>query len=305
LHHEGDLLGVLKIAAQHTDALGSAEAAAVGRVVRHIVSVIHNARRALSMEERIIAAEKKHAMADLARAISHDVKNAIGAILPLAQQAREELQAGSFDHTVIVKDLEQIEQSAQVCQRIFDGMLQIARSGMRAVERAPLPKILDGALSVLGTRLKRAGVSLELKLPETLPEVNASRGGLEQLFLNLFTNALDSMPAGGKLRVLARPVGRRLEVRVIDTGSGIPADLLRRIHEPFYTTKEEGLGLGLSICRTILWEVGGEMTIDSQPGRGTTVTVTLPIADASRDDVPSRGRLAAGPPPAGSAPRRG
>jgi signal transduction histidine kinase len=282
LHHDGELLGVLKIAATRPAAFGAVEAAAVSRVLRHVAAVIHNARRALSMEERIIQAEKKHAMADLARAISHDVKNAIGAILPLAQQAREELQSGSFDPKVIGEDLGQIEQSAQVCQRIFDGMLQVARSGVRPVERAPLEKILDGALSVLGTRLKRAGVTLDLRLPDDLPEVNVSRGGLEQLFLNLFTNALDSMPAGGKLKVQARAAGERIEVKVSDTGSGIPAELLKRIHEPFFTTKDEGLGLGLAIVRTILWESGGEMSIDSQPGKGTAVTVMLPVAPAER-----------------------
>jgi two-component system, NtrC family, sensor kinase len=288
LHHDGELLGVLKIAATRTAALGTGEAEVVGRVTGHIATVIHNARRALSMEERIIAAEKKHAMADLARAISHDVKNAIGAILPLAQQAREEVQTGTFDRKVIAQDLAQIEQSAQICQRIFDGMLQIARSGMRPVERAPLSKIIEGALSVLGTRLKRAGVTLELKLPDNLPEVNVSRGGLEQLFLNLFTNALESMPAGGKLKVQARPTGARLEVKVTDTGSGIPQELLQRIHEPFYTTKDEGLGLGLAICRTILWESGGEMAIESQPERGTIVTVMLPAADPRPTGTPAR-----------------
>ena len=295
LHHDGDLLGVLKIAALRPGALGRAEADWVGRVLRHVASVIHNARRALSMEERIIAAEKKHAMADLARAISHDVKNAIGAILPLAQQAREELQAGSFDPAVLAQDLAQIEQSAKICQRIFDGMLQLARSGVRPAERAPLSKILEGALAVLGTRLKRAGVALELRIPEDLPEVNVSRGGLEQLFLNLFTNALDSMPAGGRLRVLARALGARLEVKVTDTGSGIPPEQLKRIHEPFYTTKDEGFGLGLAIVRSILWESGGEMTIDSEPGRGTAVTVLLPAAVEGETAARRRGSPQAAP----------
>jgi signal transduction histidine kinase len=278
LLHDEEILGILKIAARRPGAFGAAEAEAVDRVLRHVASVIHNSRRALSMEERIIDAEKKHAMADLARAISHDVKNAIGAILPLAQQAREELQSGSFDRLVLAQDLQQIEQSAQICQRIFDGMLQLARSGVRPPERAPLQRILKAAIAILGTRLKRLGVALDVRLPEDLPEVNASHGGLDQLFLNLLTNALDAMPAGGRLKVRARTLRDRIEVRVIDTGAGIPPEQLKRIHEPFYTTKDEGFGLGLAICRSILWESGGEMTVQSAPGRGTTVIVTLPIA---------------------------
>jgi signal transduction histidine kinase len=279
LFHDDGLLGVLKIAAQRPGAFGRAEAAAVARVLPHVASVIHLSRRALSMEERILAAEKKHAMADLARAISHDVKNAIGAILPLAQQAREEVEAGTADPKVLAQDLLQMEQSARICQRIFDGMLQLARSGVRPPERAPLSKILHGPIAILGTRLKRSGVMLELRLAEALPEVNASRGGLEQLFLNLFTNAIDAMPAGGRLRVTARDVaGGRIEVKVQDTGTGIPPEQLARIHEPFYTTKDEGFGLGLAISRSIVWESDGEMKVESAPGRGTTVTVLLPAA---------------------------
>jgi signal transduction histidine kinase len=286
LHHDDQLLGILKIATVRAGTFGSSEAAAVSRVLRHVASVIHNARRALSMEERIIEAEKKHAMADLARAISHDVKNAIGAILPLAQQSREELESGSFDPQVLNEDLRQIELSARICQRIFDGMLQLARSGVRPVEAAPLSTIMDGALSILGTRLKRAGIALELKVPDGLPEINASRGGLEQLFLNLFSNALESMSAGGKLKVSARAIGANVEVKISDTGAGIPEDHLKRIHEPFYTTKTEGFGLGLAICRSILWDIGGEMSIDSRPGKGTVVRVLLPIHRQARVDQP-------------------
>jgi two-component system NtrC family sensor kinase len=249
------------------------------------------------MEERIIDAEKKHAMADLARAISHDVKNAIGAILPLAQQAREELQAGTFDRAVLAQDLQQIEQSAQICQRIFDGMLQLARSGVRPPERASVARILHGSVGILGSRVRRLGVTLELRIPDGLPDVNAGHGGLEQLFLNLLTNALDAMPAGGRLRVTARVLpGARIEVKVADTGAGIPAEQLKRIHEPFYTTKDEGFGLGLAICRSILWENGGDMRVESAPGRGTSVTVTLVSAPPA--GVPP----AAARPPAKTAP---
>jgi two-component system, NtrC family, sensor kinase len=296
LHHENELIGLLKIAALLPGAFGAPEAEAVERVLRHVASVIHLSRRALSMEERIIEAEKKHAMADLARAISHDVKNAIGAILPLAQQAREELLAGTFDRTVLITDLQQIEQSAQICQRIFDGMLQLARSGVRPPERAPLARILQGALGILASRMRRAGVTLEVRLPDDLPEVNASHGGLEQLFLNLYTNALDAMPAGGRLRVAARAAGDRIEVKVADNGTGIPPEQLKRIHEPFYTTKDDGFGLGLAICRSILWENGGDMKVDSAPGRGTTVTVALPVAAPAPPAAAGAARRATGPP---------
>jgi len=295
LQHDGELLGLLKLAARRPGALGALEGKGVGRVVRHLASVIHNARRALSMEERILEAEKKHAMADLARAISHDVKNAIGAILPLAQQAREEISTGTSKPDVLAQDLAQIEQSAQICQRIFDGMLQLARSESRPTGSASVAKALEGTLSILGPRMKRAGVLPEIRMVDTLPEVSTSLGGLEQVFLNLFSNALEAMPAGGRLRVQARPLGDRVEVRIADSGVGIPPDELKRIHEPFYTTKQEGSGLGLAICRSILWESNGEMTVDSQPGRGTTVTLVLPVTRETGGARAPRPRSAAKP----------
>src|SRR5207245_4200764 len=125
-------------------------------------------------------------------------------------------------------DLAQIERAAQVCQGSFAGAMQRARSGVGPVERAALGTILETTVSILGSRLKRAGVALEMKVPAGLPEVKASRGGLEQLFLNLFTNALDAMPAGGRLKVQAHPAGGRVEVKVGDTGAGLPAEQLRR-----------------------------------------------------------------------------
>jgi len=137
--------------------------------------VIHNARRALSMEERSSDRKKKHAMADLARAISHDVKNAIGAILPLAQQAREEVEAGTAKPAVLAQDLLQIEQSAQICQRIFDGMLQLARSENRP-RGAAAAEVLEGYARHPGTRMKRAPASPGAQDPDDLPRSRDGAG---------------------------------------------------------------------------------------------------------------------------------
>ena len=106
------------------------------------------------------------------------------------------------------------------------------------------------------------------------------------------------------MRVRARAVGSNIEVKISDTGMGIPPEQLKKIHEPFYTTKATGFGLGLAICRSILWDAGGEMNIDSCPGKGTIVTVLLPIhvkttgaREAARGA--SRGRSAPARPPVG------
>ena len=100
------------------------------------------------------------------------------------------------------------------------------------------------------------------------------------MLINLITNARDAMPDGGALRIRAAPLkdGPRLRMVVEDTGVGIAAEHLPLVLEPFFTTKSGGSGLGLSICRSIVWEMGGEIAFDSAPGRGTRVTLLLPTA---------------------------
>jgi signal transduction histidine kinase len=98
------------------------------------------------------------------------------------------------------------------------------------------------------------------------------------VFLNLLTNARDATPQGGRITVTVRAVDRLVEISIADSGCGIPAEHLPRVLEPFFTTKENGSGLGLSICRSVLWEVDGTLTIQSEPGSGTDVRVLVPQA---------------------------
>src|SRR5262249_17269993 len=114
------------------------------------------------------------------------------------------------------------------------------------------------------------------------PSVQGMEFKLRRVFLNLFLNARDAMPKGGWLTIVTRSVGDQAVVEVGDTGSGIPADQLSRIYDPFFTTKEigKGTGLGLSITYGIMHEHGGTITSDSTPGQGTRSTLTLAVSSA-------------------------
>src|SRR3989442_11084827 len=115
---------------------------------------------------------------------------------------------------------------------------------------------------------------------DMIPNIHATQGDLEQLILNLATNAKDAMSAGGVLSIRTERTGDKLVITIRDTGCGIPPDHMARIQEPFFTTKQNGSGLGLSICRSIIWNVRGEMKIESHPGAGTQIRLLLPTADA-------------------------
>jgi signal transduction histidine kinase len=124
----------------------------------------------------------------------------------------------------------------------------------------------------------RSGIELSVNMPEDLPEVACSQSDLEQVFLNLLTNAREATPPGGRITVTVRLTERVVEISITDSGCGIPAENLPRVLEPFFTTKPHGNGLGLSICRSVLWEVDGTLMIQSEPGNGTHVHIGVPQA---------------------------
>ena len=127
-------------------------------------------------------------------------------------------------------------------------------------------------------RMSRSDIALSLSVPDDVPEVACTQSDLEQVFLNLLTNAREATPIGGRITVTVRALDRVVEISITDTGCGIPPENLPRVLEPFFTTKAQGNGLGLSICRSVLWEVDGTLTIHSEPGNGTQVQVLVPQA---------------------------
>ncbi len=273
-------LGVLKISARRHGVLGGHEARLVEDFLPLASLAVQFSVRTESLQKRVLQSERKHALANLTRGIAHDVNNALGAMLPLVQQIRDDVETGEIEPAILAEDLRSIETSLHTCRRIFGGMLTIARGGSdQGVGHGNLRRAIDGALSVLGDSLKRRSIEVALELPGELPLIRGSQGDLTQLFLNLCANARDAMPRGGELKIHAVNDSDAVAVTVEDTGTGIPDTMLERVVEPFFTTKADGNGLGLSICRSILWDVGGEMDIETASGEGTRARLTLPVLE--------------------------
>jgi two-component system NtrC family sensor kinase len=229
----------------------------------------------------MLEAEKKHAVANLVRGVSHDVNNALGAVLPLVQQIQSDIQTDQLQPEVLSEDLQQIEQSLQTCCRIFGGMLSLAKGASQGSAQANVRRALDGTLAIVKDGLERQGIRLDVRMMDFVPNISVGQGDLEQLLLNLVVNARDAMSQGGTLSIETERVSERLQLVICDTGCGIPPEHMSRIQEPFFTTKQSGNGLGLSICRSIVWNARGEMRIESQLGVGTQIRVLLPIAERS------------------------
>jgi signal transduction histidine kinase len=277
------VLGVLKVGACHPGSFNDYEAGLVQRFASLAAIAIQNSQRTLTLEAKMLEAEKKHAVANLLRGVSHDVNNALGCVLPLVQQVVVDVESDCLQRDTLLQDLQQIEESIQTCRRIFTGMLALARNSGQGNIQANLRRALDSTLNLLRDGLERQRVQLRVELGEVVPNIHTGQGDLEQLLLNLATNARDAMPTGGVLSITSEIVGDNIAILVHDNGCGIPAGDISRVQDPFFTTKKNGNGLGLSICRSIVWNASGQMEIMSQPGAGTQIRVLLPIARDNTD----------------------
>lgn len=270
-------LGVLKVSSRWERALGDYEVDLVEEFLPLASLAIQFSVRTESLQQRMLQSERKHALANVTRGVTHDVNNALGAMLPLVQQLKKDAAEGRLDGTSFAEDLGYVEESIQTCRRIFSGMLAVARGGGRIAGHGNLRRAINNALTVLEDSLKRRRIEVLRDIPEELPAIRGGQGDLTQLFLNLCTNARDAMPGGGELAIRVRRNDEDVEVAVKDNGCGIPEGSLARVSEPFFTTKNHGNGLGMSICRSIIRDVGGDMRIESREGTGTTVHLVLPV----------------------------
>jgi signal transduction histidine kinase len=275
----GELLGLLKIAAWKRRPFDRRDEAVVERFLPAAAVSIRNARLNLSLERQALRAELKATLVTLASAVAHDVNNAVGTILPLVQQVRDDLAHGTLDPQVLDQDLEVVLEKAQLCQRIFSNMLRVARSGRGSDGAVSLNHVVQETLPFFQGQALRHGVEAVLDLADGLAPVRVSRQDLQHIVLNLVSNSVEAMAeSGGRVTVSTRAEEGRALLTVADDGPGIRPDLLEKVQEPFFSTKHGGTGLGLAICRALAWQNGGRLDIESTPGRGTRVTVELRFA---------------------------
>jgi signal transduction histidine kinase len=193
------------------------------------------------------------------------------------QQLREEIALDELKPEVAAADLRQIEHSIQVCRRIFGAMVHFARGTARNPSEVSLAHAVESALAIFREGLERNGVRLLIDIPLDLPPLIAVQADVEQLLLNLISNARDATGPDDQLTIRASSSGATLELMVEDTGCGIPKEHLAKLQEPFFSTKPNGHGLGLAICRSIVAQLRGQFQIESTPGAGTRVRAVFPV----------------------------
>ncbi|MBI5711101.1 MAG: hypothetical protein HZC42_12500 [Candidatus Eisenbacteria bacterium] len=235
--------------------------------------VIRGAWSAAQLERRLSRAENLAAMGRLTATLAHEIKNPLAIIRGSAQWlGKLEPEARRMADFVV--------EEADRLSRTVARYLQFARGGSdgatpAATGAGDAAAALAATLDLLDGELRARRVALERgPLPAAAP-VALDNESLKQLYLNLILNALEAMPGGGSLAVALSERGGRIEVSLSDSGTGIPPEVLRRLGNPFYTTKATGSGLGLFLARRLAQSAGGDLRIVSQAGRGTTCVVRL------------------------------
>ena len=234
--------------------------------------------------DHVLHVEKMASIGKMAAVVAHEVNNPLFGILTYAKLLRKWVASGQAEHEKrdeAMQCLDLIASESQRCGNLIKNLLSLSRTSPMNVQSTDLRGVIDRCLLLVRPQLEHGGIELQLKVAEDLPRVSCDPAQIEQVLIALIMNALDAMPRGGNLWVESQMTNAATEVliQVRDDGSGIAADVLPHIFEPFLTTKEtgHGVGLGLAIARGIVERHSGRIEVQSELGRGTTFTITLPL----------------------------
>ncbi len=226
----------------------------------------------------------------LAAGLAHEMNTPLGSISAHAEESLELLEHlpdGQVSREKLADlrgRLLAIMRQAHRCSRVATRLLQFAQPGRPVGGKCRPHDVIAGVIELFTPAAVEKGVGLNRSVDANFPDAPVGPAELEQLLMNLVQNGIDACQHGDSVRVQATVHEHQLQFIVTDTGCGIPRQTLNRIFDPFFTTKPvgHGTGLGLSVCHGIVRSVGGSIEVESAPGQGTRVTVSLPIESESR-----------------------
>jgi two-component system NtrC family sensor kinase len=241
------------------------------------VRVEQKTRELSSAQEAMLRVERMASIGKLAAVVAHEINNPLAGILTYAKLLKKRF-AGKDDEIYATLDL--VETESRRCGEIVRNLMTFARKTSMNYEPADLNAVITRCVRLVQHKLELANISLQLEPARDLPSVWCDSGQIEQVVLALVVNAIDAMPNGGNLALRTRRTrDAQVQLEVSDDGVGMPPEVLANLFEPFFTTKERGrgLGLGLAVSRNIIERHEGTIDVESTPGKGTRLTITLPI----------------------------
>jgi len=241
-------------------------------------------------QEQLVQAGKLATLGELTTGVAHELNNPLNNIGLYVGNVIDRIRLGEDDVEPLVADLEKAMEQVRKATEIITHLRTFGRAARVSIEQVDIDDVIERSLLLVHEQLRLRGIEVELELcPDELLVV-ANPIQLEQVFINLLTNARDALEDSKRktIRIASTHDDGLIRIAFSDTGPGIPSELQQRIFDPFFTTKEvgTGTGLGLSITYSILKEYGGEISVDSRPGQGATFLVELPFADEEPPEEP-------------------
>jgi signal transduction histidine kinase len=228
-------------------------------------------------QDALIRSERLYSIGRLAATIAHEVNNPLQVVRTRLELALEGIDSGQPVHR---EDLEIVNREIDRVAQILQGLRNLLRPTEETDMVIEVNDAVREVLRLLEKQIRRQGIASKVDLAPESPRILGRGNQLKQVFLNLVLNALEAMPEGGELRVSTTTNSEgRVLITVADTGAGIPSSKLAEIFEPFYTTKTQGLGLGLAVCLTIIEAHGGKISVESKPHQGAAFRIELPAAE--------------------------
>jgi PAS domain S-box-containing protein len=246
----------------------------VGRII-----LVDDITERVTLESQLAQADKLSSIGLLAAGVAHEINTPLAVISSYAQMLSKQLRSDTRLGPVLDKITQQSFRAAEIA----NGLLNFSRTSTTEFRSTDLNQVIKDTLALLEHQFKTAQIDVDLDLVEQLPAIHGNPGKLQQVFLNLLLNAKDAMPGGGSLRV-STLVNGHVEALITDSGTGIAPEHLKRIYDPFFTTKttprpgdRRGTGLGLSVSYGIIQEHAGKIHVESAVGAGTTFHLEFPL----------------------------
>lgn len=224
------------------------------------------------IQAEIVQTEKMSTLGYISAGMAHEIRNPLNSIGLYVQ-----LLKGGVDDSEQVDFLEKIETEVRRIDSILRKLMDVVKRPRYHLQHVSVPEIIDSLLDLFQPRVKLHGIKVKRDYRVDPPLILADAAEIEQIFSNLFANSIEEMTEGGVLSVVLEQDHDMMHVQVADTGKGIPKEDLQKIFDPFYTTKNSGTGLGLSVVLRIVRTYNGKIEVTSEVGKGTKFTVSLPL----------------------------
>jgi len=224
------------------------------------------------LETELQQSERLKTVSTLAAGMAHEIKNPLSSIKVFVEYIDSKYQDPEFRaefKKIVPQEIDKISS-------IINQLLSYSKTDRICLKTCNMHSILSYVLNLYKNQLSKYGIKLQKSYGSTSPNVRCDENQLKQAFINIVLNSIEAMPKGGNLTIQTRDVGNNIEISTQDTGAGIQKDKIKRLFDPFYTTKDKGTGLGLFVAYQIIHKNHGRIKVGSIPGKGVRVVVKFP-----------------------------